>query len=479
MTEILNESLPPPPARAVPQSVPLPAPATPAVGHLPHTKTAISVPEPPSVPNVPSVPEPTSATTRTSHSGEVVLDLEQLRWRRAVTVGLLAYLVSRLCVFGGAVIRASQITIDAREDGEPEEGVVALISQVFTSWDGRWYLELVRNGYPENIPANITYEQTEARAAFFPMYPGAVRVFDAVLPGGDTVAALLLNFILGAVAVVLVGLLARRVFSASVAARSMVLFAVFPGSFVLSFAYSEALFIVFAAACLLLLYDEQWLLAGLAAALATATRPNGVAIVLACFVASAIAIKTKRQWSSLLSVALAPLGFVGFQWYVDDAAGERGAWFRVQTEAWSEGTSFGATAVENTLSFITSPFDSTADALTVLSLAALALMAYASFKRRLPLPWVAFSFVIVALMLIPETVTARPRFVFTAFPLFIAVAAWWPQSGDDSRTKKAPEVEVGDDALSWERQSWNLVVVACGAGLAILTNLYAVFGAIP
>ena len=54
-------------------------------------------------------------------------------------------------------------------------------------------------------------------------------------------------------------------------------------------------------------------------------------------------------------------------------------------------------------------------------------MAYAAWKKRLPLPWVAFSVVIIALMLIPETVTARPRFVFTAFPLFIAVAAWWPQ----------------------------------------------------
>ncbi len=74
-------------------------------------------------------------------------------------------------------------------------------------------------------------------------------------------------------------------------------------------------------------------------------------------------------------------------------------------------------------------------------------------------------------MLIPETVTARPRFVFTAFPLFIAVAAWWPQAlrtGDDA-----------DDSLSWERQSWNFVLITCGAGLTVLTNLYAVFGAIP
>jgi hypothetical protein len=396
---------------------------------------------------------------------------ERERWRRAVTIGLVAYVVSRLCVLGGAIVRASQIVIDQREDNEPEDGAVDLITSVFTSWDGRWYLELVRLGYPERIPANITYEQTEARAAFFPMYPGAVRVLDSILPGGDTAAALTLNFVLGGIAVVLVGLLARRVFSSTVAARSMVLFAVFPGSFVLSFAYSEALFIVFAASCLLLLLDEQWLLAGLSAALATATRPNGVAIVFACLVASAIAIKTKRQWSSLIAVVLAPLGFIGFQLYVDETAGERGAWFRVQQEAWSEGTSFGVTAVENTFGFVTSPFDSTADALTFLSLAALAVMAYAAWKKRLPLPWVAFSVVIIALMLIPETVTARPRFVFTAFPLFIAVAAWWPQA---SKAKHGD-----DDSLSWERQSWNFVLLTCGAGLAVLTNLYAVFGAIP
>lgn len=433
----------------------------------------------PSPPPPPHDPTPSPVAAKTGEADEIVLDIEQRRWRRAVIVGLVAYVISRLCVMGGAFVRASQITIDAREDGDVEESAVSLLSQVLTSWDGRWYLELVRSGYPDSIPANITYEQTEARAAFFPMYPGAVRALDSVLPGGDTFAALFLNFVLGGVAVVLIGLLARRVFSASVAARAMVLFAVFPGSFVLSFAYSEALFIVFAASCLLLLHDEQWLLAGLAAALATATRPNGVAIVLACVVASAIAIKTKRQWSSLLAVLLAPLGFIGFQLYVDDVAGERGAWFRVQTEAWSEGTSFGATAVENTFSFLTSPFDSTADALTVLSLASLVLMLFAAWKRRLPLPWVAFSVVIIALMVIPETVTARPRFVFTAFPLFIAVAAWWPQPSRRSEGTSVDEVDAGDDALSWERQSWNFVMITCGAGLAILTNLYAVFGAIP
>ncbi|MFN3254258.1 MAG: glycosyltransferase family 39 protein [Ilumatobacter sp.] len=391
------------------------------------------------------------------------------RWRRAVGVGLAAYVVSRLCVLVGAAVRASQLTIDARADNEPEEGAVSLITSVLTSWDGRWYLELVREWYPTEIPPSVTYDDLEARAAFFPMYPGAVRVIDTFLPGGDTFAALFLNFVLGGLAVVMVGMMARRVFSISVAARSMVIFSFFPGSFVLSFAYSEALLIVFAAACLLLLVDEQWLLAGLAAALATATRPNGIAVVAACVVAAAIAIRTRRQWSSLISVLLAPIGFIGFQLYVDDTAGESRAWFRVQREAWAEGTSFGTTAIRNTFTFITDPFESPAGALTALSLVALGGMCWCAWKRRLPLPWIAYSAVVIALMLIPETVTARPRFVFTAFPLFIAVAAWWPDPSDDPDHHRA----------SWDRSGWDFTLVMCGAGLTGLTGLYAVFGAIP
>jgi hypothetical protein len=390
-------------------------------------------------------------------------------WMRALGVGLLAYVVSRICVLAGTSVRVAQLVVDERSDGVIESpSATSLITEVLTSWDGRWYLEIARQGYPGSIPPDITYEQLEARAAFFPMYPGTIRVADTVLPGGDTFAALLVNFVLGAISVVLVGVLARRVYGTSVAARSMTLYAMFPGSFVLSFAYSEALLIVFAASCLLLLLDEQWLLAGLAAALATATRPNGVAVVAACVVAAAIAIKQRRAWGSLVTVLIAPLGFIGFQLYVDDTANERGAWFRVQREAWSEGTSFGATAVKNTFGFITSPLDSPADALTALSLLALLAMLSCAWKKRLPWPWVAFSVVVIALMLIPETVTARPRFVFTAFPLFIAVGAWWPQASDDD-----------DHRASWDRAGWDFTLVLCGAGLAVLTGLYGVFGAIP
>jgi Gpi18-like mannosyltransferase len=380
-------------------------------------------------------------------------------WNQAVVIGIAAFIVSRLCILVGAGVRAAQITVDASENLEPSPGSpLGLVSGVFTQWDGRWYLEIVRHGYPRAIPPDITFFQDEARAAFFPLYPALVRVLNTVLPGGDSFAALGINVVLAVAAMILVGHLARRLYDNDVAERAMVLFAVFPGSFVLSYAYAEALLIVLAALCLWFLLDERWLLAGAVAALATATRPNGIALIAACAVAALIAVKRNRDWWSLVAPALAPIGFVSFQLWLNTHAGESWAWFRVQREAWREGTSFGATALSNTFSFFTHPLASPTDALTAASMGALVLGCWCLYRKRLPWPMVAYIAVVVVLMLVPATVTARPRFLFTAFPLFISAAAWWPRR---------------------DRALWDLMLVTCGAGLAGLTALYGVNGAIP
>ncbi len=404
-------------------------------------------------------------------------------WHRAVIVGLIAYVVSRLCVLAGAGVRAAQMAVDARKLAEAtgttttKPSAVHTITEVLTSWDGRWYLEIIRHGYPSSIPPNITYDQLEARAAFFPVYPWLARAVDVVLPGGDTLAAIALNLVLGAVAVVLIGLLARQLYDTRVATRAMVLFAVFPGSFVLSFTYSEATLIVLAAACLLFLLREQWWLAGLAAMLGTGTRPNGLALVAACVVASFLAIRRTRAWGSLVAVVLSPLGFILFQWYVDHTAGERGAWFRVQREAWSEGTSYGATAVSNTADFFVHPLSSPTDALTALSMVALVAMVWCAWKVRLAAIPAAYCAVVVGLMLMTQTVTARPRFLITAFPLIIAVAAWWPERRLDG--DRDGDGEFDGDRLDVATTGWDMTLVLGGAGIAVLTGLYAVFGAIP
>jgi uncharacterized membrane protein YeaQ/YmgE (transglycosylase-associated protein family) len=371
-----------------------------------------------------------------------------------VRVGV-AYIVTRLCIIAGAAIVAAQEVAAANRLGLARpKNAVGLILQVLTSWDGAWYYRIIRTGYPDVIPADVTYEMPEARAAFFPVYPMLVRAFDTVLPGGDVFAGVLLNVILGAVGVLLVGLLARELFDDASAYRAMLLMVVFPGSFVLAFTYSEATLIVLAAGCLLLLVRHQWLAAGVVAALGAATRPNGVALIAACAVASFVAIRSDREWRSIVAPALAPIGFVGFQVYLRVRTGEW-AWFRVQTEAWDEGTSFGLTALRNTWEAIVRPLASPTDIITAVSVFTAVALVVIMWKRRLPWPLMAYTLVVLALMVLPATVTARPRFLFTAFPLFISAGAWWPDERDEA---------------------WSLVLALGCAGLVTVTG---VFGAIP
>ena len=239
--------------------------------------------------------------------------------------------------------------------------------------------------------------------------------------------------------------------------RAMLLMVFFPGSFVLTFTYSEATLIVVAAGCLLCLLRRHWWAAGVLAVLATATRPNGVALIAACAVASFLAIRERREWRSLVAPLLAPLGFVLFQWYLLARTGEW-AWFRVQREAWSEGTSFGMTAINNTLDAFRHPLASPTDIITAVSFITMLVLLWVMWKRRLPWPLVAYTLVVLALMILPSTVTARPRFLYTAFPLFISLAAWWPEEHEEA---------------------WGALIALCSAGLVTLTALYGVLGAIP
>jgi hypothetical protein len=402
-------------------------------------------------------------------------DPDRAGWHRILQKVGLVYLFSRLCVLVGAAVVAAELRADENlrlaelpdapwadphyaEKTIPNSALRPVLD-VLTSWDGRWYIEIILKGYPRQVPPDVTYDMLEARAAFFPLYPLAVRAFDVIVPGGQVTAALVLNFLLGAAFLFLVGLLAREIFDLEVAERSMVLMALFPGSFVLSFAYTEALLLVLAAGCMLCLLRRQWLLAGVLAALGTATRPNGLALVAACVVAAVLAVKDRREWRSLVAVALAPIGFIGFQWWVGWHAGEAGVWFRVQSEAWGEGASFGLTAITNTVDAFAHPLTSPTDTITAASFVTMLVLLWFATRERLPWPMVAYAASVLFLMLMPSTVTARPRFLYTAFPLLISAAAWFR----------------GPNRSAW----WPYVIGACSAGLVGITALYGVLGAIP
>jgi hypothetical protein len=379
-------------------------------------------------------------------------------WGRALRIGAVAYVLSRVFVLMGVAVVVAAEAVWARLNNQEPAGGLSGLVEVLSNWDGHWYMEVARNGYPHHIMPNVTYFVSDARAAFFPLYPRVVHLFDTVVPGGPVSIALFLNVVLGAAFVLLSGLIARRLFDVKTAQKAMILVAFFPGSFVLSWAYSEAMLLTLAALCFLALHRHMWLLAGILASFGTAARPNGLALVAACAVAALIAIKQDREWKALIAPLLAPLGFIGFMVFLRHHTGEDLAWFRVQREAWKEGTSFGATAVTRTFDFFVNPTSSPTSLLTAASMLALIVGIVAVWKYRIPYMYIAYSAVIIALMLLPATVTARPRFLFTAFPLLFPVARM-----------------LRDDDEKW----WPIVVLVMATGLVAVTGMYGVRAAIP
>lgn len=368
------------------------------------------------------------------------------------------YLITRFFVVMGAAIAVSAWAVWARYSKEEPVGGLKGLLDVLVSWDGHWYLDVVREGYPHHIIPNVTYFVPDARAAFFPLYPRLVHFVDLVLPGGPVWVSILVNFVLGALFVYLFGVIARQLFDVKTAERAMILACIFPGSFVLLWAYSEALLLVLASLCFLALWKERWLVAGLLAALATATRPNGLALVAACAVASFVAIRSRRDWGSLVAPLLSPAGFVAFMLFLRQHTDENWAWFRVQREAWKEGTSFGATALSRTLKFFVDPASTPTTVLTAASVVAMVIALLLLRRHRVPFMYTAYSLSVLFLMLLPATVTARPRFLYTAFPLLLPVAR-----------------QLRDDDDKW----WPLTVAVMLTGLVTVTGIYGVRGAIP
>jgi hypothetical protein len=388
------------------------------------------------------------------------------RLARALRTGLVAYLLSRFLVLLGVGLVAIARTQEAARDGLDRIGTHHHIRDVLSAWDGFWNVEIIRLGYPSSVPADITYFQPEARAAFFPVFPAIARVVDTVVPGGPATAAILLNLVLGALAVATIGIVAHELADAEVASTAMVIAALFPGSFVLSMIYSEATMIILAGLTLVALMRRNFAFAAIVGTLTTATRPNGLAVVLAGL-ATVWLLRHDRsaRWRAALATAVMPLGFIGAVAWIGSRAGEGTVWFRVQREAWDEGFSFGLSTVRFIAEWVAAPLGSPTRALAAASVLVIVLGLVAARRVRLQPAVTAYTLGVVALMLTPATVTARPRFVFAAFGLLIAIAVWWVRHGptDPSRRRSVELVVIG----------------ASSAGLVMVTGIYGLLGAIP
>lgn len=326
-------------------------------------------------------------------------------WRHGLVLVLLAWVASRLAVllaFGAAARSVEPV-------GFPSN---------LGAWDGAWFGNIVLEGYDID-PRHME----QSNLVFFPLFALVARGVMAITGLEFITAAVLVNFLVGGLFVVLFWALTQRLTNARVAERAAILLCFSPGTVVLSMAYSEGLMLALSAGCLLALTRRRWLIAGLCAALATATRLNAVALCVACAVAAFLAIRRRGEWRAVVAPLLSPLGLVAFFLYLWWFTGDPLAFFAVQDAGWGQQLVPGAQIAKDLWSTVDDPFGEVNRINRMVTLAVLVggLLALWRWRPRPPAEVLAYTGVSVALTISNNT-APLPRFVLAAFPLVIAYA---------------------------------------------------------
>jgi Gpi18-like mannosyltransferase len=178
---------------------------------------------------------------------------------------------------------------------------------LFTAWerfDALWFLRIADAGYGLN----------DGSAAFFPLYPLAIRVLSIPMLGHPFGASLLLSNAAFYGALVMTYLLTEMEFDERRARTTVVLLAFFPTSFFFLMPYSESLFLLLAVTAFWGARRGRWALAGATGALAALTRSVGLVMVpaLALEAVHQRAEGRGRAWPGLLAAGASGLGTLAY-----------------------------------------------------------------------------------------------------------------------------------------------------------------------
>jgi hypothetical protein len=347
----------------------------------------------------------------------------------------------RFCVLVFALTRVPVlVAIIGVKIANPRRTLAVISSQ----WDGWWYVQLASRGYSTSLRPPLTrvtdWHHQYSDWAFFPGYPLAIRVVHDLTRVPFAAVAISLSVIFGVLALRAVHLLGTVHAGPDVGRAAAVLFAVWPGAAVLGQPYSEGLFTAAAAGCLAMLISRRWVLAGVLGAVASATRPTGVAVVVACAVVAVVELVRRQGWRAMLAPLLAVGGVAGFVlfgwWRTGDPLVWRhaenlwsqkfdlnhamvlGWWHTLGNPAHAIGTSSGRQVLAASLLEIGGAL--------ALGAFAVALWRHRRHLGRLRLPLVAYTAVALVTILGYSAVGPRPRTLLALIPVAVWVGDWWP-----------------------------------------------------
>ncbi len=300
--------------------------------------------------------------------------------------------------------------------------------RLLSASDAGHYRAIAAHGY--TYPAGQL-----AHASVFAWFPGYPAAIDAIawLPGVSLIAAgLIVTAVAGtAAAWGLTTLGLKLTGDPRVSVLMVALWAIAPGSLVLSMVYAETLFCALAFWALVALVDRRWLTAAGLTIAAGTVRSTAAALVAVIAVAALVALvqagRTRQPiaawWRPLVAAVLAPLGLLGYLGYVALATHRLDGWFWVENHTCHMTFDWGVSMLRVAKNiFLEGP--SVAQVLVVLAIVAAAVLTLWSLTERIPLYLHAYTLVVVVMALTTSAnwISSKPRFLLPAALLALPLA---------------------------------------------------------
>jgi hypothetical protein len=184
----------------------------------------------------------------------------------------------------------------------------------FTRHDSGWYCDIARNGY---------YYTPDGRAniAFFPAYPLLMRLVGRIFGRAASdfyLGGIIVSWVAFVVAMVVLWKLASLDMPRRRAERSVLLTMIFPFAFFFGMVYTESTFLMFTVLSFYCFRTRRWIVGGLAGAVATASRVNGILMLpaLAWIAWQNAEPATRDRVLAAAGLTLVPLGVASYSLFV-------------------------------------------------------------------------------------------------------------------------------------------------------------------
>ncbi|MFE2728681.1 glycosyltransferase family 39 protein [Kitasatospora sp. NPDC059327] len=302
------------------------------------------------------------------------------------------------------------------------------------SWDGWWYQQIAQFGYhPALVPIpggapGFTIEQNSA--AFFPLYPGLMRLVSDGTGLGLYGAGMLVSVVASLFAAAGIYAVVDRLAGPRAGVIAAGLWAIAPGSGAEWALYSDSLFVALAAWACYCVMTKQWIAAGVITLVAGLNRPTSAALIGAVGLAALVELYRRESGvvRPVAAILLAPLGLLGYVGWVGWRTDDWGGYFKLQHDAWLHYFDFGQgtfKAIRGVLLGRTDyPFAwPVTDLLATLIVLTLPVLIVLLIRLRPPLVLTAYTLATIVSVLGSLGIFGNTsRYLLPAFPLLIALA---------------------------------------------------------